>query len=100
MYINAEVYTGTPQWQKCLDACEEIIKSGKFSLEGNQKDVFKADNEDCTEAIFAVPFDQSYAGGLNIFNYALNGQFSQVYSTKSFWWLGRFGCCSAVYKYV
>lgn len=29
MYINAEVYTGTPQWQKCLDACEEIIKSGK-----------------------------------------------------------------------
>ena len=30
MYINAEVYTGTPQWQKCLDACEEIIKSGQF----------------------------------------------------------------------
>lgn len=51
MYINAEVYTGTPQWQKCLDACEEIIKSGKFSLAGNQKDVFKADNEDCTEAV-------------------------------------------------
>ena len=60
-------YTGTPQWQKCLDACEEIIKSGKFSLAGNQKDVFKADNEDCTETVFAVPFDQSYAGGLNIF---------------------------------
>ena len=56
--------------KKCLDACEEIIKSGKFSLAGNQKDVFKADNEDCTEAVFAVPFDQSYAGGLNIFNYA------------------------------
>lgn len=36
---------------KCLDACEEIIKSGKFSLAGNQKDVFKADNEDCTEAV-------------------------------------------------
>ena len=97
MYINAEVYTGTPQWQKCLDACEEIIKSGKFSLAGNQKDVFKADNEDCTEAIFAVPFDQSYAGGLNIFNYALNGQFSQVYSTKSF---GGWGGSVAVPQFI
>ena len=97
MYINAEVYTGTPQWQKCLDACEEIIKSGKFSLAGNQKDVFKADNEDCTEAVFAVPFDQSYAGGLNIFNYALNGQFSQVYSTKSF---GGWGGSVAVPQFI
>ena len=97
MYINAEMYTGTPQWQKCLDACEEIIKSGKFSLAGNQKDVFKADNEDCTEAVFAVPFDQSYAGGLNIFNYALNGQFSQVYSTKSF---GGWGGSVAVPQFI
>lgn len=74
-----------------------LRKSGKFSLEGNQKDVFKADNEDCTEAIFAVPFDQSYAGGLNIFNYALNGQFSQVYSTKSF---GGWGGSVAVPQFI
>lgn len=84
MYINSEVYTGTPQWDKCLEACNEIINSGLFSLATNQKDLFKADNELSSEAVFAVPFDQSYAGGLNIFNYALNGQFSKVYSTKYF----------------
>lgn len=31
VYLNAEVYTGTPQWQACLDACE-VISSGGFSL--------------------------------------------------------------------
>lgn len=31
VYLNAEVYTGTPQWQKCLDACQVIAEAG-FSL--------------------------------------------------------------------
>jgi len=31
VYLNAEVYTGTPQYQACLDACETISKGG-FSL--------------------------------------------------------------------
>ena len=49
------------------------------------------------ENVDAVPFDQSYAGGLNIFNYALNGQFSQVYSTKSF---GGWGGSVAVPQFI
>lgn len=97
MYINAEVYTGTPQWNECIKACDAIISSTKFSLATNQKDVFKADNEDCTEAVFAVPFDQSYAGGLNIFNYVLNGQFSKVFATKNF---GGWGGSVAVPQFV
>lgn len=97
MYINAEVYTGTPQWDKCIEACDSIIKSNKFSLVANQKDLFRADNELSSEAVFAVPFDQSYAGGLNIFNYALNGQFSKVYSTKYF---GGWGGAVAVPQFI
>lgn len=31
VYLNAEVYTGTPQWQACLAACETISEGG-FSL--------------------------------------------------------------------
>lgn len=31
VYLNAEVYTGTPQWQASLDAAE-VISSGGFSL--------------------------------------------------------------------
>jgi len=31
VYLNAEVYTGTAQWQACLDACT-VISEGGFSL--------------------------------------------------------------------
>lgn len=31
VYLNAEVYTGTAEWQKCLDACNKVSEGG-FSL--------------------------------------------------------------------
>lgn len=31
VYLNAEVYTGTPRWRECLNACNKIIEGG-FSL--------------------------------------------------------------------
>ncbi len=31
VYLNAEVYTGTPQWQACLEACQTVDEGG-FSL--------------------------------------------------------------------
>jgi hypothetical protein len=31
IYLNAEVYTGTPRWQECLDACQKVSEGG-FSL--------------------------------------------------------------------
>lgn len=81
MYINAGVYKGVPMWDDCIAMCDSIINSGKFAMDANDNDPFKADNDRSKEAVFAIPFDQSYAGGLNIFNYALNGQYNQVYQT-------------------
>lgn len=60
LYLNAEVYTGTPQWQKSLDACNEIITSGKFSLTNTYRENFISKNEGSSEAIFAIPFDDIY----------------------------------------
>lgn len=31
VYLNAEVYTGTPEWTKCLAACDKVSEGG-FSL--------------------------------------------------------------------
>ncbi|SFQ35219.1 RagB/SusD family nutrient uptake outer membrane protein [Flavobacterium akiainvivens] len=31
VYLNAEVYTGTPRWQECLAACE-VVSQGAFTL--------------------------------------------------------------------
>lgn len=60
LYLNAEVYTGTPQWQKALDACNEIINSGKFALSATYRENFISKNEGSPEAIFAIPFDAIY----------------------------------------
>ncbi|GAB4399921.1 MAG: RagB/SusD family nutrient uptake outer membrane protein [Microscillaceae bacterium] len=32
VYINAEVYTGTPRWTEAIAACDKIINEGGFSL--------------------------------------------------------------------
>lgn len=66
LYLNAEVYTGTSAYDKCLAECNDIIASGKYSLEANYTDCFSAHNENSSETIFAVPFDEINGGGLFI----------------------------------
>lgn len=72
MYLNAEVYTGTPQWDKCKAVCDTIINfaqsTGKFILEPNQKNVFVTNNENSKEIIFALPFDSKYVNDWNSFD--------------------------------
>lgn len=69
MYLNAEVYTGTPAYVKCIEACDAIINSGAgFELESNQKNVFITHNENSKEIIFALPFESQYVTGWNAFD--------------------------------
>lgn len=72
MYLNAEVYSGTPQWDKCRAVTDTIINfaksSGKFILEPNQKNVFVTNNENSKEIIFALPFDSKYVNDWNSFD--------------------------------
>ncbi|RDC65132.1 RagB/SusD family nutrient uptake outer membrane protein [Adhaeribacter pallidiroseus] len=66
MYLNAQVYTGTPQWAKAIEQCDLIISSGKFSLPANFLSTFSVTNETSPEIILATPFDNSKKGGMNI----------------------------------
>lgn len=63
LYLNAQVYTGTPQYQKALDAVNAVINSGKYSLSANYLDNFTVANEGSPENIFVVPFDNANIGG-------------------------------------
>lgn len=66
VYINAEIYTGSAHWQDCLDACNQIINSGKLALSDDYRAPFREDVESITsnpEVIFTIPFDESKAGG-------------------------------------
>jgi starch-binding outer membrane protein, SusD/RagB family len=63
LYLNHEVYFGTPEWEKAKAQVEEVIASGKFALAPNYKDPFLFDNENSVEEIFSIPFDAKYANG-------------------------------------
>ncbi|MCW0481604.1 RagB/SusD family nutrient uptake outer membrane protein [Gaoshiqia sediminis] len=69
MYLNAEVYTGTAEWTKCIQACDAIINSDAgYELDANQRDVFITNNENAKEIIFALPFESKYVTEWNAFD--------------------------------
>lgn len=68
MYLNAGVYAGSPEWDKCIQECDAIINSVLFALGDNQKDVFITENENSQEIIFALPFDSKYVSDWNSFD--------------------------------
>jgi hypothetical protein len=66
MYLNAEVYTGTPRWNDALTRLNNIVNSGKFSLAGNFFSNFTTQNQGSPEIILATPFDRTKQGGMNL----------------------------------
>jgi len=69
VYLNAGVYTGTPQWEKVIEACDAVIHSGAgYTLESNQKNVFVTENQNSREIIFALPLDENYTNNWNAFD--------------------------------
>ncbi|HEY4112322.1 RagB/SusD family nutrient uptake outer membrane protein [Puia sp.] len=88
LYLNAEVYTGTPQWDSCRIACDSVINSNKYILEANQEDVFKTDNENSQEIIFAIPFDEKYATGFNLVEKTLQPISQHTYNLQASPWGG------------
>ena len=95
MYLNAQVYTGTPEWEKCKAVCDTIINfanaTGKFILEPTQKSVFVTENENSKEIIFALPFDSKYVNDWNSFDVhmqTLEPENQQTYNLQSSPWGG------------
>ena len=75
MYLNAGVWSGTAEWQNCIDACDKVIeyanKSNEYALESEQKTTFLTNNEKSKEIIFALPFDEIYVTDWNAFDFHL-----------------------------
>jgi len=62
MYLNAEVYTGTPQLQKAIAACDALYASGKFSIDTEWFTPFcKTNDISSKENIFTAANDPIYA---------------------------------------
>lgn len=112
LYLNAGVYTGTGQWDKCAERCQNIIsrhKGGGFygsGLANNYLSLFCADNNQYmpgggnsaeNEILWGVPFDsehvQSYGGTTFLIASQVNGS----YETGRAIGLGaEWGCLKAI----
>jgi len=57
LYLNAGVYTGTPNYAGALTSAQAVINSGFYSLDPNYHRMFLADNNTSPEIIFAVTQD-------------------------------------------
>ncbi|MCB9281342.1 MAG: RagB/SusD family nutrient uptake outer membrane protein [Lewinellaceae bacterium] len=66
LYLNAEIYSGTPEWAKAEAACDEVINSGVYSLESDYFTNFNTNNSGSSENILSVPYDEVFAEGFNL----------------------------------
>jgi hypothetical protein len=73
IYLNANVYAGEERYTEALAECNDIIASGKYTLESDYKAPFKTDNQNSSEIIFAIPFDENLAGGFNVEMFSWHG---------------------------
>ncbi len=77
LYLNSEVYTGTPRYADAEAAADVVINSGIYSLSSNFFANFATRNGGSTENILTLPYDENNAGGFNI------GQMTLHYSSQS-----------------
>ncbi|MCH5334862.1 MAG: RagB/SusD family nutrient uptake outer membrane protein [Alistipes sp.] len=60
LYLNAEVYTGTPRWEDAKNAAEKVIKEGGYELCPVYVNLFRQDNTESgavNEFIVAAMYD-------------------------------------------
>ncbi len=67
LYLNAEVWSGSPRWDDCINAANKLINSeaggqnGGMALDPNITDQFKPNNELSKEVIFSIAYDYKVA---------------------------------------
>ena len=110
LYLNAEVYTGVPMYDKAEIAASYIIDSGHYQLcgegcavpnlgkrRGVSSDpeqlegyaaVFAANNEGNPEHIFSINYDEHVGGGMNFAHMSLHYASQQSWRFSSQPWNG------------
>jgi hypothetical protein len=90
VYLNAEVYTGTAQWQAVIDETDGIITNNPgYELDATYSNVFNSMNHNSKEIIFAVPYDEIYGTGNQIHMKTLDPLSRLVYGMSAGPWGGN-----------
>lgn len=66
LYLNAEVYTGTAKNNEAIAACDSVINSGLFAIEGRSTYLsmfYPTNGPTFKEFVFAIPYDPATSNG-------------------------------------
>ena len=88
MYLNSEVYTGTPRWQECIDQVDAIIASDNYILEDNYFTNFDANNIVSRENMMVIPYDRVNGRGFNIGFMTLHYRSQETFAMTAEPWNG------------
>ncbi len=91
LYLNAEVYTGTPRYSDCLSMCQNLFNAG-YTMEPNYQHLFLADNHRSNEIIFPIAFDgintRTWGGMTFIIRAGIGGDMDPAFSGVVSGWGG------------
>ncbi|WP_268034277.1 RagB/SusD family nutrient uptake outer membrane protein [Algoriphagus sp. PAP.12] len=88
LYLNAEIYTGTPRWADAEAAADVVINSGFYSLSTNFFANFSTNNGGSTENILTLPYDENNAQGFQLPMMTLHYQNQFTYDLQEQPWNG------------
>jgi len=91
LYLNAEVYSGTPQWEKAGDVIDDVL-AGPYIFDPNVSGPFKTANEKNSEIIFSIPFDEDNYQGFRIHMRTLHYNSNLTFDMSAGPWNG--GCAT------
>ena len=90
LYLNAGVYTGTPNYAGALTAAQAVI-AGPYTLDPNYLHMFQADNNTSPEIVYAIPQDglktQTWGGVTFLVHASCGGSMANaLYGIDGCWW--------------
>ena len=88
LYLNAQVYKGAAELDKCIAACDEIINSGKYSIEPDYFSNFNPTNNNSKENILVVPYDEVKRQGFNLPQMTLHYASQKTFKLRDQPWNG------------
>lgn len=87
LYLNAEVYKGVSDWAKAEKYIDSIL-AGPYALEANVLAPFVTNNENSSEIIFSIPYDEDNFKGFRLHMRTLHYQHNLKYDMPVGPWNG------------
>ncbi len=92
VYLNAEVWSGTQEWDKVISLCDEIMNSGNYRLDVDYSTPFSEENDlDSRELVLPIVNDETYhewgeAFHIHLWTHHWKYHFHQ--KTETYYWGG------------